>query len=203
MYVGQSKGAKFWLAVLTDLQNRGVDDILIACIDNLKGLPEAIESIFPKTEIQLCIIHQVRNSLRYVASKDKKPFTRDLKRIYTVATKETAEQKLLDLEAEWGSKYPLVTKSWRDNWDRLSAFFKYSKDIRRVIYTTNIIEGFHRQLRKVTKTKGAYPNDMALMKVLYLAYTEISKKWTMPVHNWALTLSQLSIHFQYRIKLKL
>lgn len=203
MYIGEQEGAKFWLNVLTDLQNRGVEDILIACIDNLKGFSEAIESIFPKTEVQLCIVHQVRNSLRYVASKDQKAFMRDLKRVYTVASKETAEQKLQELDEQWGKKYPLVIKSWRTNWDLLSNFFKYSKDIRRVIYTTNTIEGFHRQLRKVTKTKGAYPNDMALMKVLYLAYDQISRKWTMPLRNWPLTLSQLSIHFEDRLKLKL
>lgn len=203
MYIGQSEGAKFWLTVLTDLQNRGVEDILIACIDNLKGFAEAIESVFPQTEVQLCVVHQVRNCLRYVASKDQKVFMKDLRRIYTVASKETAAQRLDELEQQWGKKYPLVIKSWRDNWDRLSAFFKYSKDIRRVIYTTNTIEGFHRQLRKVTKTKGAYPSDIALMKVLYLAYSEISKKWTMPLRNWALTLSQLSIHFEGRLKLRL
>ena len=203
MYIGQSEGAKFWLGVLTDLQNRGVEDILIACIDNLKGFPEAIETIFPKTEVQLCVVHQVRNSLRYVASKDQKVFMKDLRRVYTVASQEAAEQRLDELEELWGKKYPLVIKSWRENWPRLSAFFKYSKDIRRVIYTTNIIEGFHRQLRKVTKTKGAYSNDMALMKVLYLAYSEISKKWTMPLRNWAMTLSQLSIHFEGRLKLRL
>ena len=203
MYVGQSEGAKFWLNVLADLQNRGVEDILIACIDNLKGFPEAIESIFPQTEVQLCIVHQVRNSLRYVASKDQKVFMKDLRRVYTVANRETAEQRLTELGERWGKKYPLVIKSWNDNWERLSAFFKYSKDIRRVIYTTNIIEGFHRQLRKVTKTKGAYPNDIALMKVLYLAYSEIAKKWTMPLRNWAMTLSQLSIHFEGRLKLRL
>lgn len=203
MYVGQSEGAKFWLTVLTDLQNRGVEDILIACIDNLKGFPKAIETVFPQTEVQLCIVHQVRNSLRYVASKDQKVFMKDLKRVYTVANLETAEQRLVELDERWGKKYPLVIKSWNDNWLRLSAFFKYSKDIRRVIYTTNIIEGFHRQLRKVTKTKGAYPNDIALMKVLYLAYSEISKKWTMPLRNWAVTLSQLSIHFEGGLKLRL
>lgn len=203
MYIGQSEGAKFWLTVLTDLQNRGVEDILIACIDNLKGFAEAIESVFPQTEVQLCVVHQVRNCLRYVASKDQKVFMKDLRRIYTVASKDTAAQRLDELEQQWGKKYPLVIKSWRDNWDRLSAFFKYSKDIRRVIYTTNTIEGFHRQLRKVTKTKGAYPSDIALMKVLYLAYSEISKKWTMPLRNWALTLSQLSIHFEGRLKLRL
>lgn len=203
MYIGQSEGARFWLQVLTDLQNRGVEDILIACIDNLKGFPEAIESVFPQSEVQLCIVHQVRNSLRYVASKDQKVFMKDLRRIYTVASKATAEQRLLELEEQWGKKYPLVIKSWKENWDRLSAFFKYSKDIRRIIYTTNIIEGFHRQLRKVTKTKGAYPNDMALMKTLFLAYSEIAKKWTKPLRNWALTLSQLSIHFEGRLKLRL
>lgn len=203
MYIGQSEGAKFWLNVLTDLQNRGVEDILIACIDNLKGFPEAIEAIFPQTEIQLCIIHQVRNSLRYVTLRDRKEFMKDLKGVYTVASEKVAWQKLLELEAKWGEKYPLVIKSWKDNWDRLSNFFKYSAQIRKVIYTTNAIEGFHRQLRKVTKTKGAFPNDMALLKVLYLAYTQISKKWTVRLPKWPLTLSQLAIHFEGRLKLDL
>lgn len=203
MYVGESEGAKFWLNVLTDLQNRGVADILIACIDNLKGFSEAVSTIFPKTEVQLCIVHQVRNSLCYVASADKKVVAKDLRRIYSVSTKETAEQKLEEFAGQWGKKYPLIIKSWRDNWELLSNFFKFTKDIRRVIYTTNTIEGFHRQLRKVTKTKGAYPNDIALLKTLYLAYEQISKKWNMPLQNWALTLSQLSIQFEGRLKLKL
>ncbi len=203
IYVSESEGANFWLQVLTDLSNRGVKDILIASIDGLKGFGEAIKTIFPVTEVQLCIVHQVRNSLRYVASKDQKAFMRDLRQVYRAVTKQLAEQKLNDLEATWGKKYPLVLKSWRVNWEELSAFFKYPEEIRRIIYTTNVIEGFHRQLRKVTKTKGAFSNETALLKLIYLAIQNISKKWTMPPKNWSQTISQLSVFFEGRLKLDL
>ena len=203
IYVSESEGANFWLQVLTDLSNRGVKDILIASIDGLKGFGEAIKTIFPVTEVQLCIVHQVRNSLRYVASKDQKAFMRDLRQVYRAVTKQLAEQKLNDLEATWGKKYPLVLKSWRVNWEELSAFFKYPEEIRRIIYTTNVIEGFHRQLRKVTKTKGAFSNETALLKLIYLAIQNISKKWTMPPKNWSQTISQLSVFFEGRLKMDL
>ena len=203
IYVSESEGANFWLQVLTDLSNRGVKDILIASIDGLKGFSEAIKTIFPLTEVQLCIVHQVRNSLRYVASKDQKAFMRDLKQVYRAMTKQLAEQKLNDLETVWGKKYPLVLKSWRVNWEELSAFFKYPEEIRRIIYTTNVIEGFHRQIRKVTKTKGAFSNETALLKLIYLAIQNVSKKWTMPPKNWSQTISQLSIFFEGRLKLEL
>ncbi len=203
IYVSESEGANFWLQVLTDLSNRGVKDILIASIDGLKGFGEAIKTIFPVTEVQLCIVHQVRNSLRYVASKDQKAFMRDLRQVYRAVTKQLAEQKLNDLEATWGKKYPLVLKSWRVNWEELSAFFKYPEEIRRIIYTTNVIEGFHRQLRKVTKTKGAFSNETALLKLIYLAIQNISKKWTMPPKNWSQTISQLSVYFEGRLKMDL
>jgi len=203
IYVSESEGANFWLQVLTDLSNRGVKDILIASIDGLKGFSEAIKTIFPLTEVQLCIVHQVRNSLRYVASKDQKVFMRDLKQVYRAMTKQLAEQKLNDLEAAWGKKYPLVLKSWRVNWEELSAFFKYPEEIRRIIYTTNVIEGFHRQIRKVTKTKGAFSNETALLKLIYLVIQNASKKWTMPPRNWSQTISQLSVFFEGRLKLDL
>jgi putative transposase len=200
MYISESEGAKFWLSVLTDLQQRGVKDILIACIDNLGGFEEAISSIFPKTEVQSCIVHQVRNTIKYVASKDVKAVIADVKLIYRAVSKEVAEEHLDALEKKWGAKYPIVIKSWRTNWHKLSTFFKYAADIRRLIYTTNTIEGFHRQIRKVTKTKGAFTNDMALLKLVYLASQRIAEKWTMPLQNWALTMQQLSIIFEGRIQ---
>lgn len=203
LYIGENEGAKFWLQVLTDLQNRGVEDIFIACIDNLAGFADAIESMFPKTEVQLCVVHQVRNSKKYIAWKDVKAFMRDLKKVYQATTKELAERNLDQLEATWGKKYPVVISSWRKNWDRLSNYFQYAQPIRRVIYTTNVIEGFHRQLRKVTKTKGAFTSDEALMKLLYLAQEDITSKWNRPVHNWNQTLSQLSIIFTDRLRLDL
>jgi putative transposase len=200
MYVSESEGAKFWLSVLTDLQQRGVKDILIACIDNLGGFEEAIGSIFPKTEVQSCIVHQIRNTIKYVASKDVKAVIADLKLIYRAVSKEAGEDHLDALEKKWGAKYPIVIKSWRTNWHKLSTFFKYAADIRRLIYTTNTIEGFHRQIRKVTKTKGAFTNDMALLKLVYLASQRIAEKWTMPLQNWALTMQQLSIIFEGRLQ---
>lgn len=203
LYVGEQEGAKFWLQVLTDLKNRGVEDIFIACIDNLQGFAEAVESIFPQTEVQLCIIHQIRNSKKYIAWKDVKAFMQDLKQVYRARTKELAEANLDKLEARWGAKYPVVIASWRRNWDRLSVYFAYAPEIRRVIYTTNIIEGFHRGLRKVTKTKGAFASDEALMKLLYLVQEEITSKWKRPIHNWNQTLSQLSIIFGDRLRLDL
>jgi putative transposase len=203
MYVSESEGATFWLSVLSDLRNRGVEDILIASIDNLKGFSEAIESTFPHTEVQSCIVHQIRNSLKYVASKDQKAFLADLKLVYRASTKDLAEQELDALDQKWGKKYPLVIKSWRSNWPKLSTYFKYDPAIRRLIYTTNTIEGFHRQIRKVTKTKGAFPSDMALLKLVFLAYRNIRKKWTSPLQNWGLTVSQLSIWFEGRLTLNL
>ena len=201
MYVSESEGATFWLSVLTDLRNRGVEDILIASIDNLKGFAEAIQSTFPQTEVQSCIVHQIRNSLKYVTSKDQKAFIADLKLVYRASTKDLAEQELDALEQKWGKKYPLVIKSWRSNWPKLSTYFKYDPAIRKLIYTTNAIEGFHRQVRKVTKTKGAFPSDMALLKLVFLAYRNIRKKWTSPLQNWGLTVSQLSIWFEGRLNL--
>lgn len=203
MYVSESEGANFWLSVLTDLKSRGLNDILIACIDNLNGFAEAIATVFPQVEIQSCIVHQIRNSLKYVASKDQKAFMKDLKCVYRAANKTQAEQELQNLDVTWGKKYPVVLKSWNSNWEKLTAYFSYDAQIRRLIYTTNAVEGFHRQVRKVTKTKGVFPNDMALLKLIYLAADHISKKWTMPLSNWAITAQQLHIRFGDRMKIDL
>lgn len=202
-YVAESEGANFWLGVLNDLRERGVRDILIACIDGLKGFPEAINSIFPETEVQLCIVHQIRNSLKYVASRDQKEFLVDLKEVYKAATKELAEHNLLKLDEKWGKKYPAVLSSWQNNWEHLSNYFKYSSEIRRIIYTTNTIEGFHKQVRKYTKTKGAFTSENALFKLVYCAIERIKGKWTQPIRNWALSVSQLHIHFGNRMTIEL
>ena len=203
IYVQESEGANFWLNVLTDLKNRGVKDILIACVDGLKGFPEAINSAFPNTEIQLCVIHQIRNSLKYVASKNQKEFMADLKEVYKATTKEYAEEKLLELDEKWGKKYPAVTRSWQNNWDNLSNYFKYPDEIRKIIYTTNSVEGFHRQVRKITKTKGSFSSSQALEKLLYLAIQNILEKWNKPINNWSLIISQFAIRFEGRVKLDL
>jgi putative transposase len=203
MYLSESEGAKFWLSVLTDLKSRGVEDMLIACIDGLKGFPEAIAAVFPKTEIQTCIVHQIRSSLRYIAEKDKKAFMVDLKLVYQAFNQEEGYENLLQLDEKWGKKYPVPLQGWYNNWEHLSTFFKYDTAIRKVIYTTNIVEGFHRQVRKVTKTKGAFTSDTALLKLVYLVVQRVSEKWTMPLHNWRLTLSQLYIMFEDRLKVHL
>lgn len=199
LYLSENEGANFWLQVLTDLNNRGVQDILIASVDGLKGFPEAINAIFPNTEVQLCIVHQIRNSIRYVASKNQKEFMKDLKQIYQAVSKEAAEEALIQLEDKWGKKYPIVIQSWKNKWENLSAYFKYPEDIRRIIYTTNIIESIHRQFRKLTKTKGAFPNENSLLKLLYMGIQNASKKWTMPMRNWSLTVSQLAIFFEDKL----
>src|ERR1700743_1570747 len=203
MYVLESEGANFWLGVLTNLQQRGVADILIACIDNLKGFAEAIASIYPQTEVQTCVVHQIRNSIKYISSKDQKAFMADLKPVYQAVSKDEAEHLLQELEEKWGKKYPVVLDSWKRNWEKLTTYFQYSGAIRKLIYTTNTIEGFHRQVRKVTKTKGAFTSDMALLKLIYLATQNIQKKWTQPLQNWGLTVSQLSIRFGDRLRLRL
>lgn len=200
LYLNQSEGAKFWLQVLTDLQNRGVEDILIASVDGLKGFPEAINAVFPNTEVQLCIVHQIRNSLKYVGSAYQKQFAAELKAVYQAFTKEEAEVELDKLEEKWGKRYPIIFESWRNKWDNLSNYFKYSEPIRRIIYTTNIIESIHRQFRTLTKTKGAFPNDNSLLKLLFAGIQNAEKKWTMPIRNWSLTISQLNIHFKERLK---
>lgn len=201
MYISENEGANFWLQVLTDLNNRGLHDILIACTDNLKGFSEAILSVFPKTQIQKCVVHQIRNSLKYVASKDQKEFLKDLKLVYRAVNKSVAEDELSKLSEKWESKYPVVIESWHRNWEELTAYFEYTEPIRRIIYTTNAVEGFHRQVRKVTKTKGAFTNDMALQKLVYLTVRNVQKKWTSPLNNWSLTVQQLYIKFGDRISL--
>lgn len=203
IYIGHNESSTFWLNVLTDLQNRGVQDILIASVDGLKGFPDAIKTVFPKCDVQTCIVHQIRNSLRYVGSKYQKEFMRDLKPIYQASTLELAEQNLRKLEEKWGERYPVVTNSWKRNWPQLGLFFKYSPPIRKMIYTTNIVEGFHRQLRKVTKNRSVFPSDKALMKLIYLATMDASKKWTMVKRDWSEIIGQLSIHFEDRIKLEI
>ncbi len=203
MYVSQSEGANFWLSVLTDLQNRGVQDILIACIDNLNGFQQAINTVFPQTEVQSCIVHQIRNSLKYVASKDQKEFMRDLKPVYRAENLDIAELRLEELENKWGNKYGKVIESWQNNWTKLTTYFRYDAAIRKLIYTTNAIEGYHRQIRKVTKTKGAFTSDMALLKLMYLAHNNIKQKWTMPLANWGQTAQKLAIWFPERMKLDL
>lgn len=200
-YTNESEGAHFWLSVLTDLQNRGIQDILIACIDNLKGFSEAITTLFPKTEVQSCIVHQIRNSLKYVQNKDHKEFMQDLRPVYQAANKELAELELAKLEEKWGVKYPLVIQSWQRNWDKLSTCFKYPQAIRKIIYTTNTIESYHRQIRKVTKNKGAFPSDMALIKLIFLAAKNIQNKWKMPLANWSIAIVQLKIMFPDRIQI--
>lgn len=199
LYLSESEGANFWLSVLTDLNNRGLNDILIASIDGLKGFPEAIKTIFPNTEVQLCIIHQIRNSIRYVASKNHKEFMKDLKPVYQAVSKEAAEDALLKLDEKWGKLYPIVLQSWNNKWENLSVYFKYPPEIRKVIYTTNIIESVHRQFRKLTKTKGAFPNENSLLKLLFMGIKNATKKWNMPMWNWNLTLSQLAIFFEGRL----
>jgi len=199
LYLSETEGANFWLSVLTDLQHRGVEDILIASVDGLTGFPEAIKTIFPKTEVQLCIVHQIRNSMRYVGSKNHKEFMADLKPVYRAATLGEAETALDALEAKWGEQYPIVIKSWRGKWDLLSAYFRYPAPIRKIMYTTNAVEAVHRQFRKLTKTKGGFPNDNSLLKLLYMGIQNASKKWTMPVQNWNQALSQLAIFFEGRL----
>lgn len=197
--LSDNDGAKHWLNVLTHLQNRGVKDILIACVDELTGFPEAIETIYPNTEIQLCMVHQIRNSLKYVASKNQKVFMVDLKPVYRATTKEAAEQALDELGAKWGKQYPVVLRSWRNKWDNLSTYFQYPDYVRKAIYTTNAVEAVHRKFRKLTKTKGGFANENSLLKLLYAGMLKASEKWTHPVQNWSLTLSQMAIHFAVRL----
>ena len=200
LYLSDQEGAHHWLSVLTDLHNRGVQDILIACVDGLKGFPEAIETIYQDTEVQHCVIHQIRNSIKYVASKNQKAFMADLKCVYKAATLNAAELALDDLEAKWGEKYPMVITSWRSKWPTLSNYFKYPDYVRTAIYTTNAVEAVHRQFRKLTKTKGGFANENSLLKLLYAGILKASERWTHPIQNWNLTLAQLTIHFPGRLE---
>jgi len=200
-WIAQTEGAKFWLGVITELKNRGIKDIFIACVDGLKGFPEAIESVFPNTQIQLCIVHMIRNSVKYVSYKDQKEVCQDLKTIYKSATEQQAEISLDVFGKKWDSKYPTISQMWRNHWEHIIPFFDYPEDIRKVIYTTNAIESLNRSLRKVIKTKGAFPNDAAILKIFYLALANIAKKWTMPIHDWKAALSQFAIKFAGRFEL--
>ena len=203
IWLGANESAKYWLSVLNGLKNRGVSDILIASVDGLTGFVDAINTAFPKTEVQRCIIHQIRSSCRYVSYKDIKQFTADLKPVYKAPTEEIALTALDEFEEKWGKKYPLGVKSWRVNWNELSTMFKYPPEIRKLIYTTNAIENFNRQLRKVTKTKSAFVSDDALMKLLYLTTMQIVDKWTMPIRNWGMILDNLMVYFGDRVNIAL
>jgi putative transposase len=199
LWIAQTEGAKFWLQVVTELKNRGVTDILIACVDGLKGFPEAIESVFPQTEVQLCIVHLVRHSLNYVSWKDRKKVATDLKTIYTAATDVEAEQKLAEFALKWDAKFPIISKSWRTNWTRVIPFFAHPPQIRKIIYTTNTIESLNMSLRKVTKTRGSFPNDEAVSKLLYLALRNIAKNWTLAIPHWRDALNRFAIIYEDRL----
>lgn len=200
MYIGEHETSKFWLTVLNELKNRGVEDILICCVDNLTGFSEAITACFPQTEIQKCIVHQLRNSVRYVSYKDRKKLLADLKPVYTAPSEDAALVALDEFEKIWGKKYLLVIQSWRRNWAEIATFFKYPPEIRKLIYTTNMIESYHRQLRKVTKGKSVFPSDESLLKMLYLVTQDVMLKWTGRVHNWGQILLQLSVFYPDRVK---
>ena len=199
MWVGENESAKFWLSVMNGLKNRGLQDILIACVDGLTGFPAAIEAVYPKTEIQQCIIHQIRNTTKFVSYKDIKALMADLKKVYAAIDEQIALAELENFDEKWGNKYPKIAISWRDNWANLSTYFKYPQEVRTLIYTTNAIEGFNRQLRKVTKNKGVFPTDDSLLKMLYLAMMDITKKWTGKRREWGQIHSQLEIFFADRL----
>lgn len=200
IWVDEAEGAKFWLSICNDLKNRGVKKILIACMDGLKGLPQAIKTVFPTVDIQTCIVHQIRNSIKYIASKDKKAFMKDLKEVYKATTEELALAQLDNLKEKWGSNYGMVIDSWYNNWNNLDTLFKFSPQIRKLIYTTNVLEGFNRQVRKFTKVRTIFPIDESLNKCVYLATMEIMEKWTQPIHNWGTTLAELSLYFEEQLK---
>lgn len=200
MYVGENESAKFWLSIMNGLRNRGVEDILIVCVDGLSGFPQAIEAVYPDTEIQQCIIHQIRNCTKYVSYKEIKPLMADLKKVYAAPTEELALENLEEFGEKWNGKYPNIYKSWKDRWVTLSTYFKYPEEIRRMIYTTNAIEGFNRQLRKVTKARTVFPTDDSLLKLLYLATADITKKWTGRRQDWSRIRAQLEIYFEERLE---
>lgn len=199
MWIAETEGAKFWLQVVTELKNRGVRDIFIACVDGLKGFPEAIEAVFPKAQVQLCIVHMVRHSLRYVSWKQRKEVATDLKCIYNAPTVDQAEANLISFAKKWDATHPTISKSWRSNWERITPLFSYPPEIRKAIYTTNAIESLNMSLRKVTKNRGSFPNDEAMTKLLYLAMNNISRKWTMPIREWKSALNQFTIQFEGRM----
>lgn len=199
MWVGENESAKFWLSVMNDLKNRGLEDILIACVDGLTGFPAAIAAVYPKTELQQCIIHQIRNTTKFVSYKDLKGLMADLKRVYSAHSEEAALFELDLFDEKWGSKYPKIAVSWRNNWANLATYFKYPQEVRTLIYTTNLIEGFNRQMRKVTKSKAVFPTDDSLLKILYLAMMDVTKKWTQSRRDWGKIHSQLEIYFADRL----
>jgi putative transposase len=199
IWLEQAEGAKFWLKVMTELKNRGMQDIYIVCVDGLKGFPDAIEALFPKTEVQLCIVHMVRNSLRFVSWKDRKNVAVSLKAVYQAATEEQARMRLSEFAQQWDAKYPTIAKSWETNWQRLIPFFAYPEEIRRIIYTTNAIESLNNSLKKTIKNRASFPNDEAAIKLLYLSLKNIMKKWTMPVRNWGKALNQLAVLYNDRM----
>jgi putative transposase len=199
MWAAESEGAKFWLQIVTELKNRGVQDIFIACVDGLKGFPEAIEAVFPATQVQLCLVHLVRHSLNYVSHKDRKEVATALKEIYQAATIDAAERQLAEFEAQWGMRYPLIVRSWRANWARITPMFGYPHEVRRAIYTTNTIESLNMTLRKIIKNRALFPSDEAVFKLLYLALRNISKRWTMPVRDWSSVMNQFAIMFEGRV----
>jgi putative transposase len=199
MWASEGEGAKFWLAVVTELKNRGVADIYVACVDGLKGFPEAIEAVFPQTQVQLCMVHLVRHSLSYVSHRDRKQVAADLKSIYQAATLEEAERQLEEFAGQWSGQYPLVVKSWRANWARVTPMFSYAPEVRRAIYTTNTIESLNMTLRKVLKNRPLFPSDEAVFKLLYLALKNIAKKWTMPIRDWSSAMNQFAIIFEGRV----
>jgi putative transposase len=199
LWVAQTEGAKFWLQIVTELKNRGVEDIFIACVDGLKGFPEAIETVFPQAQVQLCIVHLVRHSLNYVGWKQRKEVAADLQTIYRAATRQEAELRLSEFAEKWDEQFPTISKSWRSNWERVTPFFAYPADIRRVIYTTNAIESINMSLRKIIKNRGSFPTDEAALKLLYLALQNIARKWTMPIREWKAALNRFAIIFEDRM----
>ena len=201
LWIGEKEGSKFWLSILTELRNRGVQDILIACVDGLTGFPEAIASEFPKTEVQLCIVHMVRNSLRYVSWKERKTVAADLREIYSASTAESAASALEEFAEKWDQRFPNISRSWRDRWEQVIPFFAYPPEIRKVIYTTNAIESIQSQLRRVTRQRGAFPTEESVKKVLYLAIDRISERWRRPIRDWVAALNHFSIVFEGRIPL--
>jgi putative transposase len=199
LWLEETEGAKFWLKVITELKNRGVEDILIACVDGLKGFPEALESVFPKTTVQTCIVHMIRNSTRYVSWKDRKPVARDLKPIYTAVDRDAAELALAEFDGKWGKQYPMITQSWQTSWERVVPFLDFAPDLRRILYTTNAIESFNARVRKLVNGKGHFSTDAAAEKLIYLAVVAAEKRWTRPPKGWARALNQFALHFEGRL----
>jgi transposase-like protein len=199
LWIDQNEGAKFWLGILNELRNRGVKDILIACVDGLTGFPEAINAVFPKTEVQLCIVHMIRGGMKYVSFKDRKAVATDLKQIYTAASEELADSALISFGEKWDKKYPMISRSWRNRWPEVIPFFKFPEVIRKVVYTTNAIESMNFTIRKVIKNRQSFPTNEAAMKLIFMALQNISKKWTMPLHNWGEAINQFSIIYGDRV----